>query len=104
LYLNPLGDYLRRAGAGQETLSCFRADSAMVTFWIRQDHQDTRLAGTVVEGISTWLGAEWPLQTYLFRILPGELSSRAALERLQLRQVHLRLPGEARPYLWFQPR
>jgi RimJ/RimL family protein N-acetyltransferase len=71
LYLNPLRDYLRQAGAGPETLSCFHAASAMVTFWIRQDHQDTGLAGIVAEGVSTWLAADWPLQACLASSAPG---------------------------------
>jgi hypothetical protein len=53
LYLNPLPGYLQQAGADPETLSCFPAASAMVSFWIRQDHRDTGLPGIVAEGVST---------------------------------------------------
>ena len=76
--------------------------SGMVTFWIRQDQQDTGLSYAVAQAISGWLATDWPLEKCLFRILPGERSSRRALEQLQLKQIELRLPAEARRYLWFQ--
>jgi hypothetical protein len=57
-----------------------------------------------LKAFSGWLATDWPLARCLFRILPGERSSRRALERLQLRPVELLLPDEARPYLWFQIR
>lgn len=50
LYLNPFRDYLQRAGADARTLQAFPAASATVTFWVRQDLQQTRLAGLVVAG------------------------------------------------------
>lgn len=75
----------------------------MVSFWIRQDQQDTGLPDVFAEGINTWLITAWPLKTHLFRFLPGERSSRAALERLEVRQILLRLPDEEPPHLWYQP-
>ena len=101
VYLSPLREYLRRAGADQATIDAMPEASAMVTFWVRQDHQDTGLSYAVAKAISGWLATDWPLETCLFRILPGERSSRRALEQLQLHRVRLRLPAEARPYLWF---
>lgn len=38
LYLSPLREYLQRAGAGRELLDASPPTSAMVTFWLRQDH------------------------------------------------------------------
>jgi hypothetical protein len=84
-------------------LEAFPSASAMVTFWLRQDQQDTGLAVAVVEAVNAWLLNDWPLAMHLFRVLPDETSSRMAAERLGLRQTHLTLPGEARPYLWYQP-
>ena len=69
-----------------------------MTFWVRQDQQETGVAA-----VNTWLLTAWPLQTHLFRVLPGETASVAALEGLPLRRVPLRLPGEGRPYLWYEP-
>jgi hypothetical protein len=101
-YLNALREYVRRAGASADTLDAIPPASGMVTFWIRQDLQDTGLTDVIAEAITGWLAADWPLERSLIRILPGERSSRRALEQLRLRQVELRLPGETRPYLWFQ--
>ncbi len=42
----------------------------MVTFWLRQHQQDTGLADVVVEAVDDWLLTEWPLATFVFRVLP----------------------------------
>lgn len=73
----------------------------MVTFWIRQDRQETRLPGTVARIVNDWLAHDWSLDTHLFRVLPGETSSVDALERLDLERVVPTLGSESRPYLWF---
>lgn len=103
LYLNPLRDYLLRAGAAREVLDETPVASAMVTFWLRQDHQDTSLPEVVVEAVNDWLVDEWPLTRHVFRVLPDERSSRRALDRLDLRTFRLTLPGDERPYVWYQP-
>lgn len=103
LYLNPLRKYLRRVQAEQHVVDAFPSTSAMVTFWLRQDQQDTGLAVAVVEAAHDWLLNDWPLAMHLFRVLPDERSSVMALERLNLPQTHLTLPGEERPYLWYRP-
>lgn len=103
LYLNPLREYLQRAGAEPRLIDKVPSASAMVTFWLRQDQQDTGLAETVVEAVNDWLLTEWPLETYAFRVLPEERSSCSALERLNLQQTRLFLPGDARPYVWYRP-
>lgn len=103
LYVNPLREYLRRAGAGRRLLDGVPAASAMVTFWLRQDQQDTGLADDVVQAVNDWLLTAWPLATYVFRVLPDERSSCTALDRLDLRTFRLSLPEDTRPYLWYQP-
>ncbi|HEX6516743.1 MAG TPA: GNAT family N-acetyltransferase [Nocardioidaceae bacterium] len=103
LYVNPLREYLRRAEADRRLLDAFPPASAMVTFWLRQDQQHTGLADVVVEAVNDWLLTEWPLATHLFRVLPDERSSCAALDRLHLRRTRLSLPGDARRYVWYQP-
>lgn len=103
VYLNSLAAYLRRAGAAEEVLAAVPSPSAMVTFWIRQDRHETRLTADVAAAVHEWLLDEWPLATHLFRILPGELTSRTALDRLGLQRVSLELPAERRPYLWYGP-
>ncbi|WP_193605632.1 hypothetical protein [Nocardioides dongkuii] len=44
---------------------------------------------------------EWPLAAHAFRVLPGERSSCAALDRLGLRKLRLSFLGDERPYLWY---
>lgn len=102
VYLNPLREYLSRAEAPSHLVDQTPPDTAMVTFWLRQDQQDTGLAEVVVEAVNDWILDEWPLAGHLFRILPGERSSRVALDRLGLQRVRLPLPGDERPYLWYQ--
>lgn len=99
LYLNPLRDYLERVGAATDTVP---EASAIVTLWLRQDRQDADLAQAVVAAVNGWLRDDWPLALSLFRVLPDEQSSRAALEGLGLHRVHPVLPDEPRPYLWFR--
>lgn len=102
LYVNPLREYLQRSGAGRRLLDAVPSPSAMVTFWLRQDQQDTGLADIVVEAVDDWLFSEWPLATHLFRVLPDERSSCRALDHLSFRKTRLSLPGETRPYLWYR--
>lgn len=102
LYLNPLREYLQRAQADPQFLDAVPPASAMVTFWLRQDQQDTGLADAVVQAVNDWLLTEWPLAAYAFRVLPAERSSRTALDRQSLRKTHLSLPGDSRPYIWYQ--
>ena len=73
-----------------------------MTFWLRQDLQDSDLAETVVSATDQWLRRDWPLDTHLFRILPDERSSCAALERSDLQRTRLDLPRETRPYRWYR--
>lgn len=102
VYLNPLREYLSRAEAPSHLVDRTLPDTAMVTFWLRQDQQDTGLPEVVVEAVNDWILDEWPLTGHLFRVLPGERSSRVALDRLGLQRVRLPLPGDERPYLWYQ--
>ncbi|MGA8846175.1 MAG: hypothetical protein WB471_06130 [Nocardioides sp.] len=102
LYLNPLREYLQRSDADPQLLEAVQPASALVSFWLRQDRQGTDLADVVVEAVNDWLLSEWPLATYVFRVLPAERSSCDALERQNLRRIQLDLPGDQRPYLWYQ--
>lgn len=79
------------------------AASARVTFWIRQDHQHTDLPSQVASDVNRWLRDDWPLDTHVFRILPTEISSRAALEAIGCQRIQIDQPGESLPYLWYAP-
>lgn len=102
LYLNPLREYLLRAGAPNHVVGETPRDSAMVTFWLRQDQQDNGLADSVVEAVDDWIAGEWPVAGHLFRVLPQETSSRAALDRRNLCKVAVAHPADTRPYLWYR--
>ena len=103
LYLNPFRGFLQRAGAPDDLVERTLSTCAMVTFWLRQDEQETDLADHVVGTVDGWLRDQWPLDGYVVRILPGEVSSRAALERAGLRQVDLGpFVDDRRPYLWYR--
>lgn len=101
LYLNPLHSYLERSAADPATSARFPSASAMVSFWLRQDDQETDLPRRVAVGVHAWLEQRWPLDTHVFRALPTETSTVAALAALPLHRVRLELPGDPRPYLWF---
>lgn len=101
LYLNPLHAYLDRVGADAATIDSWPLNAAMVTFWIRQDLQDSNLPRAVVVAVDEWLMRCWPIRAHVYRILPGERTSRAALEFAGLRRVSLGLAREDRPYLWY---
>ncbi|WP_182526761.1 hypothetical protein [Nocardioides dongkuii] len=93
--------YLLRVEAPRQLVDDTPLHSAMVTFWLRQDQQDTGLAEVVAEVVNAWLLDEWPLAAHAFRVLPGERSSCAALDRLGLRKLRLSFLGDERPYLWY---
>ncbi|MGZ5374800.1 MAG: hypothetical protein ACXWDK_11090 [Aeromicrobium sp.] len=102
LYMNPLREYLLRAEAPLHLVEETPPDSAMVTFWLRQDQQDTGLADVVVKAVNDWILGAWPMTAHVFRVLPGERSSCLALDRLGLGKIRLAHPGDERPYIWYQ--
>ena len=101
LYLNPLHGYLDRVDAPADVHELFPGTSAMVTFWLRQDLQKGDLPTAVVTAVDSWLRSDWPIDRSVWRILPGEESSRIALRAAGLQETELTLPGEQRPYLRF---
>jgi hypothetical protein len=103
LYLMPLQRYLERAGAREATMAWFPAASVLVTFWIRQDRQQTPLPRVVAAAVHGWITAEWPVDAHVFRIRPAEETSAAAIAQAGLRPVQVPLPGEHAEYLWYAP-
>jgi hypothetical protein len=61
LYLNPMREYLARLEAPRHLFDETRLGSAMVTFWLRQDQEDTDLADVVVKAVNDWIIDEWPV-------------------------------------------
>jgi hypothetical protein len=103
LYLNPLHAYLNRVGADPATTGSWPSDAVMVTFWIRQDLQDSDLPRAVIVAVTAWLLSCWPFGAHVYRILPAEQTSLTALNLAGLQPVRLHLTQEHRPYLWYQP-
>ncbi len=102
LYLNPLRDYLLRAGADRQLVDETPVAAAMVTFWLRQDHQDTGLAEVVVGDRERV--APRPVAVPHAR-LPGP--ARRAVLPAGARptgpaDVRPALPRDGRPYIWYQ--
>jgi len=78
-------------------------NSARITFWIRQSRQHTDLATQVAVDVNRWLLDDWPLDAHVFRLLPSEQSSVAALKATGCRRIDIDEPAQTRPYLWFAP-
>lgn len=100
--LNPLHDYLARACADPVTVRAFPRATALVTFWVRQDLQSSRLPDDVARAVDRWVSDEWPVDAHVFRVLPTELATRRALTRSGLEPLQLGLDREPRPYEWYR--
>lgn len=101
LYVNPLSDYLDRVDAAPAIRERYRQAAAMVTFWLRQDLENSGLAQTLVDALDSWIREDWPLNTHIFRVLPAERSSVIGLRTAGFHPVEIPLPGQNPPYLWF---
>lgn len=65
VYILPLAPFLQRYPvAGASTTDA----SAIVTFWIQQEHQGSGLPESVVAAVDGWVRAEWPFDEHLFRV------------------------------------
>ncbi|HEY0738003.1 MAG TPA: hypothetical protein VGD69_24010 [Herpetosiphonaceae bacterium] len=85
MYILPLLPFLRRAGASATLLAQTTDASAMITFWLRQDRQQTQLALQVIAAVHGWLLSEWPFDDHLFRVNREEHASIQALDQCGLR-------------------
>ena len=102
--IQEVGGGRSRGSPWRRTRAAFPPESASVTFWARQDQQDTTLSTAVLEAVNTWLLSDWPLRIHVSRLVPAEhRPSRSTLERLDLWRLDLELPAESRPYRWYQP-
>ncbi len=100
VYLLPLLPVLHRGAAPPALLAEVRDATAIVTFWVRQDRQQTPLASQVILAVHHWLLRDWPFADHLFRVNPGEHASIAALDHCGFRlRFALTLPES--PYLFF---
>jgi RimJ/RimL family protein N-acetyltransferase len=104
VYILPLLPFLRRYAANNARLLAQSTDaSAIVTFWLRQDQQQTSLAADVITAVHQWLLADWPFDDHVFRVNQAEHASIRALEQCGF-GVRFSLPtGEtSAPYLFWR--
>lgn len=75
LYINPLRQLLQRAALSVEHIS---ADSAYVTFWVRQSHLADHLDKRLLQALIAWFQAEWVFSQVAF-----------VAQKAQVRQIRL---------------
>lgn len=82
IYIQPLMPSIRHANLSATTVIPPLTDStAMVTFWLRQDSQQTALPSQVVIALHRWLLSQWPFDRHYFRVSPLEYESIQTLEK-----------------------
>ena len=95
-YILPLLPFLTRVDSDHRSLS---EHSAMVTFWLRQSEQESRLAEHIVRALHEWMTFEWRFDVHFFRVNPQETHSISALRANNLREVFS--ISHPLPYLFF---
>lgn len=82
VYIQPLMMFLQHASLSTTIVPPALTDStAMVTFWIRQDRQQTSLSTQLVIALHHWLLSQWPFDRHFFRVNPQEHESIQSLEQ-----------------------
>lgn len=99
VYVRRLDEHLAAAGAEAAELG-LGPGGALVTFWLREG-VDADLARQVVRAVHEWLMTGWATTGHVFRVLPAETTSVAALQPLDLAVRAMALTDDHRPYLWF---
>jgi RimJ/RimL family protein N-acetyltransferase len=97
VYVLPLAPLLRHFAAPAALLSQVSDATALITFWVRQDRQQTLLAREVVAAVHDWLLTEWPFDDHLFRVNHEEHASLQALEQCGF-HVRFELTMDEPPY------
>jgi hypothetical protein len=100
-YLRPLAAFLERTGTRLHTTtrSTRTGPDRTVTFWLIDNHELRPSTPQVLHCIRRWLH-QWRAAGLVYRCLPAEAASVAALEAANgLRP--LTASGQELPYLWF---
>ena len=97
VYILPLVPFLRHVAAPDAILNQVTDATAIITFWVRQDRQETDLPQQVVAAVHDWIAAEWPFDDHLFRVNPEEHTSIRALEQCGF-QVRFEVRMNEPPY------
>jgi RimJ/RimL family protein N-acetyltransferase len=97
VYILPLFQFLRHFPATAPLQSEVTEASAIITFWVRQDRQDTPLAAQVISAVHNWIMTEWPFDDHVFRVNPDEHASIQALEQCGFK-VRFEVTMDESPY------
>lgn len=99
VYLRPLQDYLGRTGTHVHDSRIEPERTAIVTFWLIDDTDLRPSTAKILRCIRQWV-TRWRAADPVYRCLPAEVSTLAALEAASdLRPIAM--TGQELPYLWF---
>jgi hypothetical protein len=99
VYLRPLGEYLGRTGTHVHDDRIDPERTAIVTFWVIDDTDLRPSTAKILRRIRQW-ATRWRAADLVYRCLPAEVSTLAALEAASgLRPITV--TRQELPYLWF---
>lgn len=99
VYLRPLAPYCERTGMQLLDAAVDVSATAIATFWLIDDASARPATAAVVAELDSWLAA-WGAAPVVFRCLPEEAESSAALRHLGLGAIET--AGQELPYRWFR--
>ena len=98
VYLRSLSDFQQRTGTRLVGPHRDLTSAAIATFWLIDDARARPSAETVVAELESWI-AEWGAAPAIFRCLPEEVETIAALRGRGL--IAMEAVDQELPYQWF---
>lgn len=96
LYINPLRQLLQRAALSAEHIP---AESAYVTFWVRQSHLQDNLDRRLLQSLVAWFQTEWAFSQVAFVAQKAQTHQIQLFEEMGM-QLQYTLPNSA---VYFPP-